>query len=142
MPDFFVQATASPTPLVSALWEDAASVSRPSRITSSNDRTYRRTNIQRGSTLTLAAIVTGQAFPQPDSSIGLFTMWPLEVPNQSGGMPLQSIPTAGQSSIQTFLIDRIGHYTFAVRHENTEDAPSAFAGGVVVLHFECLETVT
>lgn len=134
MPDFYVQATGSPA-LVNAPWEDPASVTRPSRITNQNDRTYRRINALVGTVLTLTAIPENYTTPQPDSVVGLFTMWPLEVPFV-GGMPIQAIPTAGVSSVQTFVLDRVGHYTFAVRHEDTNDAPLAAAGGFVVLHFE------
>lgn len=134
MPDFYVRATGSPA-LVNAPWEDASSVTRPSRITNQNDRTYRRINALVGSTLTLSAYPEGYSSPQPDSIVGLFTMWPLEVP-AGNGMPLQTIPTAGMSAVQTFVLDRIGHYTFAVRHEDTNDAALAAAGGFVVLHFE------
>jgi len=137
MPDFFVQPTASPA-LEVLVWEDAASSTKPSRITSSNDQVYRRVNATVGCTLTLTSILYGQSVAQPDSVVGLFIMWPLEVPAGPGN-PRQAIPTDGMSSIQTFILDRIGHYAFAVRHENTQDAPNAVAGGVVVIHLECME---
>lgn len=139
MPDFFVQASGSPA-LVNAPWEDPASVSRPSRITNQNDRTYRRINALVGTVLTISAVPEGYTTPQPDSLVGLFTMWPLEVPS-GNGMPMQTIPTAGTSAVQTFVMDRVGHYTFAVRHEDTDDAALAAAGGFVVLHFESVATL-
>ncbi|MFA5053370.1 MAG: hypothetical protein WC565_04890 [Parcubacteria group bacterium] len=136
MPDFFVQATGSPA-LVNAPWIDPASVTRPSRVTNQNDRTYRRINATVGTTLTLRAIPYGYLNPQADSLVGLFTMWPLEVPT-GNGMPVQSIPTAGMSAVQTFVLNRVGHYTFIVRHEDTITSPLSVAGGFVVLHFESI----
>jgi hypothetical protein len=139
MPDFYVQAVASPA-LVSAPWEDAASVSRPSRITSQNDRTYRRINALVGSTLTLTAILNGEAVSRMDSDIGLFTMWAIEYPS-GGGAPIQSIPTPTKSSVQAFVLDQVGHYTLAVRHEDVSLAPYSRAGGVFVLHFESVASL-
>ena len=139
MTDFFVQASGSPA-LVNAPWEDPASVSRPSRITNQNDRSYRRINALVGTILTLTAIPNGYAIPQADSVVGLFTMWPIEVPSLNG-MPVQSVPTVGMSSVQTFVLNGVGHYTIVVRHENTEDAPLAAAGGFVVLHFESVTSL-
>jgi hypothetical protein len=136
MPDFFVQPTASPA-LEFPPWEDEASSTKPSRITGSSDRSYRRVNASINSTLTLTAVLYGQTSPQPDSAVGRFTMWPIEVP-AGGGNPLQTIPTPGTSAVQTFVLGKVGHYTFAVRHENTRDAPNAVAGGVVVLHVESM----
>lgn len=75
--------------------------------------------------------------PEADSVVGLFTMWPLEVPS-GGDMPLQTIPYTNVSSIQTFTMNRVGHYTFAVRHENVGGAPFSAAGGVIVIHLESI----
>lgn len=139
MPDFYVRASASPA-LASAPWVDPASVSRPSRITNQNDRTYRRLNVLVGSTLTLSAVLNSESDPRMDSDIGMFTMWAIEYPT-GGGAPYQSIPTLAKSSVQAFVLDQVGHYTLAVRHEDSDLAPFSAAGGVFVLHFESVATL-
>lgn len=139
MPDFYVKATGSPA-LVVDEWEDAPSADRPSRITIQNDMIYRRTNAVVGTVLTIEAILDGQTSAQDDSVVGLFTMWPVEYPAGSG-KPVQTIPTEGKSSIQTFTLGLIGHYTIAVRHENTKDAPYAAPGGAVLIHIESVESL-
>lgn len=128
MPDFLVQLTGSPA-LANVPWVDPPSATRPSRIINQNDRTYRRINAIVGTTLFVSAIVEGYTTVQPDSVVGLFTMWAIEVPSFNG-MPLQRIPILNTSSFQSFELSRIGHYTIVVRHEN--------AGGFVVLHIESI----
>jgi len=134
MSDFYVTPTGSPA-LDNRVWEDPASVDLPSRLTYINDRQHRRLVAQPGVTLTLTACLEGEAAPQADSVVGLFTMWPIEWP-EGVGQPAQAIPTPGTSAVQTFVLTGEGHYTFGVRHEDTQDAPSAAAGGCVVVHLD------
>jgi hypothetical protein len=134
MPDFYVTAAGAPT-LENRVWEDPASASLPSRLTGINDRQHRRLVAQQGTVLTLLAALEGDSGTHPDTVVGLFTMWPIEWPTDAG-QPAQSIPLPGMSAIQRFVLNGRGHYTFGVRHENTQDAPNAAAGGVVVFHVD------
>lgn len=139
MPDFRVVATGSPA-LSSEVWVDPASVDRPSRIVGVNDRQFRQIKAQLGTTLTLTAILNTDTAPQQNGIVGFFSMWPIEYPT-AGGQPGHSIPVASISAVQEFYLNAPGHYTFAVRHEDTDafgggGGDDQRAGGAVVLHIE------
>lgn len=134
MPDFRVN-VASVLGVSNRLWEDPASATRASRIVGVNERQYRRLVVQQNEQVTLSAILTGETSVQPDSVVGLFTMWPIEWPTDAG-QPSQIIPVAGTSGLQWFILNGVGHYTLGVRHEDTQDATQAAAGGVVVVHLD------
>lgn len=138
MPDFYVQASGSPA-LMNVPWTDPPGITRPSRITDQNDRSYRRINASVGTILTLTAIPNGLSAPEPDSVVGLFTMWAIEYPS-GDGMPTQTIPTSGVSAVQTFALDHVGHYTLVVRHERVGSGTLSFAGGFTIVHIESIAT--
>lgn len=135
MPDFRIDLTALGSGISNRIWEDPASTTRASRIVGINDRQYRRLVVQQNDTLAISAYLTGESLLQPDSTVGLFTMWPIEWPTDAG-QPSQSQPFGGTSALQWFLLNGVGHYTIGIRHEDTEDAPQAAAGGVVVVHVD------
>ena len=136
MPDFRI----SPADVDSGtLWTDPASASRPSRITSKNDQQHRFFSVDAASTpawITLNAILDGETLPGDDTDVGLFTSWCIEHPMV--GVPQKNYPDPAKSSIVEWRLEDIGHYLFAMRHENTEDAPNAAAGGVVLFHVDVI----
>ena len=138
MPDFEVVPTLAPSgaPIVPAVWADPPSPIRPSRIAPLGDRQHRFIKLAPGNTLQLDAKLHTQSTPQPDTTVGGFTAWCIECPN--GGTPAKSYPVAGQSSTVRWKVQVIGHYLFAMRHEDTRDAPYAAAGGVVLVHCDVI----
>ena len=136
MPDFRVEYTASIPIISNPVWEDPASTTLPSRITGVNNRQFRKVVVELGAVVTLSAILDASMVPEDDTSVGLFHMWALEFPTGPGGPPLHAIPTPGTSSVQTFALTSVGHYTLVARHEDVGGATNSAAGGAVLIHFE------
>jgi hypothetical protein len=134
MPDFRLQLTGIPG-LTSVVWTDPATASRPSRIQGVNDQQFRRLVAVSGTQLLVEAIRDGQSAVEPDSVVGLFTMWPIEWPTSSP-VPSPEIVTPGTSAAQAFSLVDGGHYTFAVRHEDTNAGVGSNAGGAIVFHLD------
>lgn len=134
MPDFYVVVTGSPS-LSNRVWEDPPSVTRPSRITAKNELQHRRLVAQVDTILTLTAIRNGETSPELDSAMGKFIAKAIEYPTGIP-IPFPTIVIPGRSSVQQFLLEGFGHYTLAIRHEDTQDAPYAAAGGTVFVHVD------
>lgn len=135
MPAFRVTPAIAPDTYVemeTRLWTDPGTVSRPSRITPTNDRQHRYYRAAPGDTVRLAARLPGEATALDDTEC-VFSAWAIEY--AGGGPPAKSYPVVGTSAIVDFLLNSVGHYLLAMRMENVFDDPD-MAGGVIFIHID------
>lgn len=126
------------TPVPTRVWKDPpflqGTARQPSRIAPNNDRQHRFYRVSPGTLVQLQAIMLDATAPELDAVVGAFTCWAVERPTETA--PTKTYPVPGTSAVVNWLLEAQGHYTFAMRHENTQDAPKASAGGAVVIHID------
>jgi hypothetical protein len=134
MPDFRLELIGTPD-LVYDVWTDPPSATRPARVVGINDRQFRQITAELDTVLRVDAIRDGQTVIQTDAVVGSFSMWPIEWPTV-GGPPVWAQPIPGTSARQEFTLGVAGHYTFAVRHNDTSAGIGSASGGAIIFHIE------